>query len=297
MYGPSPRETCTLKWAAGASSFPLRHVVAVRRRGSDHFPFRPYRAPELLFGVRTYDATAIDLWALGATFAEFFTTLHCHRALADDFDDFDDDDADSSERGDPTKAYLFDELPGPWARSEWERYSLFDGSRGDIGLAWSIFRTRGSPTPENWPVRFVFHPSSRRPHLIFDQTFTDLPDANKINFIDSPGVHLSTLLPHLEGPRPDVKQIHFPPADLEPTALDLIQRLLVYPPESRFKAADSLKHPWLLGDGPLVLPQAALASDDVPTYAVEVRDGRTAGEWLRAFLTPSQQSRRKAAGD
>jgi len=115
--------------------------------------FRPYRAPELLFGVRKYDATACDLWALGTTFAEFFTTLHRRRALADDLDD-DDDDADAEERGDPTKAYLLDELPGPWARSEWERYSLFDGSRGDIGLAWSIFRTRGSPTPENWPVRF-----------------------------------------------------------------------------------------------------------------------------------------------
>lgn len=122
------------------------------------FSFRPYRAPELLFGVRKYDATAIDLWALGTTFAEFFTTLHYHLALADDFDD----DADTDERGDPTKAYLFDELPGPWARFEWERYSLFDGSRGDIGLAWSIFRTRGSPTPENWPVRFLPRPSSRR---------------------------------------------------------------------------------------------------------------------------------------
>jgi serine/threonine protein kinase len=114
------------------------------------FP-RPYRAPELLFGVRRYDATACDLWALGTTFAGFFTTLH-RRAMASDFDD----DSDADERGDPTKTYLFDELPEVWARSEWERYSLFDGSRGDIGLAWSIFRARGSPTPENWPVRF--HP-------------------------------------------------------------------------------------------------------------------------------------------
>jgi hypothetical protein len=65
-----------------------------------------------------------------------------------------DDDSGACDRGDPTKAYLFDELPEVWARSEWERYSLFDGSRGDIGLAWSIFRARGSPTPENWPVRF-----------------------------------------------------------------------------------------------------------------------------------------------
>ena len=112
--------------------------------------FRPYRAPELLFGVRKYDATACDLWALGTTIAEFFTTLH-RRPPSSDFDD----DLDTEERGDPTKAYLFDELPEPWSRTEWERYSLFDGSRGDIGLAWSIFRTRGSPTQETWPVCFL----------------------------------------------------------------------------------------------------------------------------------------------
>jgi hypothetical protein len=92
---------------------------------------------------------ACDLWSLGATFAEFFTTLH-RRAICDDDDD---DNGDNEERGDPTKAYLSRGLS--WASpSEWERYSLFDGSRGDIGLAWSIFRIRGSPTPENWPVRF-----------------------------------------------------------------------------------------------------------------------------------------------
>jgi len=105
------------------------------------------------------------------------------------------------------------------------------------------------------------------------------------------------LLPHFEGPCPYEKPAHFPPANPEPTALDLLQRLLVYPPDSRFKAADALKHPWLSGDGPLVLPRAALASDDVPTYAAEVRDGRTAGEWLRVFLTPNPQSRSKAVSD
>ena len=123
-------------------------TLNVRRRGSVVVLFRPYRAPELLFGARKYDATACDLWALGATFTEFFTTLH-RRPLSSEFDD----DSDTEERGDPTKAYLFDELPDSWSRFEWERYSLFDGSRGDIGLAWSIFRTRGSPTQETWPVR------------------------------------------------------------------------------------------------------------------------------------------------
>jgi hypothetical protein len=102
-------------------------------------------------------------------------------------------------------------------------------------------------------------------------------------------VHLSTLLPHLDAPHPHEKQIHFPPAEQQPTPLDLIQRLLVYPPDSRFKAADALKHPWLLGDGPLVLPRAALASDDILDYAAETRDGRTAGEWLKLFLAPGLQ--------
>lgn len=229
----------------------------------------PYRAPELLFGARNYDATACDLWALGATFAEFFTTLHRH-ALADDFDE----DEDAEERGDPPKAYIFDELPVAWARSEWERYSLFDGSRGDIGLAWSIFRTRGSPTPETWP------------------TFSELPDASKINFIDSPGVPLSTLLPHQHGdldvplPPANLKQVHFPPAEQGPTAVDLLQRLLVYPPVSRFKATAAVTHPWLLRDGPLVLPRAAIASGGMPAHATETRDGKTAGEWLKLFLAP-----------
>ncbi|KAI9511892.1 kinase-like protein [Russula earlei] len=211
----------------------------------------PYRAPELLFGARKYDATASDLWSLGTMFAEFFTTLH-RRTLGDD-----DDDRDAVERGDATQAYHFDEPSGEWARSEWERYSLFDGSRGDIGLAWSIFRTRGPPTPENWP------------------TFTELPDANKINFIDSPGVHLSTLLPHLvDAPTPPPfrpgkpARVHFPPAEQEPTALDLLHRLLVYPPDSRLRAAAALTHPWLLDDAPLT------------------RDGKTAGEWLKIFLAP-----------
>lgn len=79
---------------------------------------------------------ACDLWSLGATFAEFFTTLH-RRADGDD-----DDDVDTEEMGDPTKAYLSDELPLAWPSSQWERYSLFDGSRGDIGLAWYFPHSR-----------------------------------------------------------------------------------------------------------------------------------------------------------
>ncbi|KAH8992396.1 kinase-like protein [Lactarius akahatsu] len=219
----------------------------------------PYRAPELLFGARKYDAMACDLWSLGATFAEFFTTLH-RRATSDGLDD------DNEERGDPTNAYLSDELPWAFSPSQWERYSLFDGSRGDIGLAWSIFRIRGSPTPETWP------------------TFSDLPDANKVNFVDSPGVHLSTLLPHLGVPSPQGPPVHRPPAEQESTAVDLLQRFLVYAPASRFSAQGALRHPWLLGDGPLVLPRVALATVSAAESVAEMRDSRTAAEWFKVFF-------------
>ncbi|KAF8661425.1 hypothetical protein AX16_001343 [Volvariella volvacea WC 439] len=53
----------------------------------------PYRAPELLFGSRTYNPFAIDMWSLGATMAEFFTPLRLGRANEAD----DDDDEHSTE--------------------------------------------------------------------------------------------------------------------------------------------------------------------------------------------------------
>jgi hypothetical protein len=55
--------------------------------------------------MHMYNATTIDLWTFGATFAEFFTTLHCHCTLADDLDD---DDADASQWDNLTKVYLLD---------------------------------------------------------------------------------------------------------------------------------------------------------------------------------------------
>jgi hypothetical protein len=97
------------------------------------------------------------------------------------------------------------------------------------------------------------------------------------------------LLPHLEAPLPHERPAHFLAALQEPTAADLLQRLLIYPPDSRLKAAEALRHPWLLTDGPLVLPQAAiLADENAPEYAAstETRDGKTAGQWLKLFLAP-----------
>lgn len=109
----------------------------------------------MLFGARDYNPLTIDLWSLGATLAEFFTPL----TLIDERDDLDDSD-DSGDSGSTTKA----ELPKPFVipaglekhakmpGAKWERVPLFDASRGSIGLAWSIFKIRGTPDSDNWPV-------------------------------------------------------------------------------------------------------------------------------------------------
>ncbi|KAI0066533.1 kinase-like protein [Artomyces pyxidatus] len=223
----------------------------------------PYRAPELLFGPTTYDAMATDLWSLGTTFAEFFTTLHCRSSGSEHYDD--DDDGSDFDADDPTKPYVVDPVRGEWDQSGvWERYSLFDSTRGDIGLAWSIFKTRGSPTPQNWP------------------TFTKLPDANKVNFIDAPVVDLRTLLPHLpeehRQPPPVETSSHFPPEGQAPSPLDLIHRLLVYPPASRLRAASALEHPWFAADPPVQIPASVLIHTNSHISALPV--DRPLSPWL-----------------
>jgi len=118
-------------------------------RGSLRSIVSPYRAPELLFSPMSYDALASDLWSMGATFAEFFTALRLRNANDRD----DDSDTASDEDDYRLEPHIMDKAKWEWSRLEWERYPLFDSRRGDIGLAWSIFKIRGSPTKENWPVR------------------------------------------------------------------------------------------------------------------------------------------------
>jgi hypothetical protein len=82
--------------------------------------------------------------------------------------------------------------------------------------------------------------------------------------------------------------------------VDLIHRLLIYAPGSRLKAAEALRHPWLLTDSPLVLPRAsALACRNTPEcpMATEIRDRKTAGEWLKMFLAPDLQEWRERDSD
>ncbi|KAG8219241.1 kinase-like protein [Butyriboletus roseoflavus] len=216
----------------------------------------PYRAPELLFGPRTYNAFAIDAWSLGVTFSEFFTSLRLQT-------DEDEDDEDlsfrrpehTSDSGSESEASAEPRAPTPpptpfvipqgtYKRSgiptgRWARTSLFDGTRGEIGLAWSIFRVRGTPNEDTWP------------------TFLTLPDASKVSFVDVDAVDLSLLLPNLPPSTSSISldtRTHTPILDPVPSPLDLIHRFLVYEPSRRLHPSAALDHPWFRADPGLVLP-------------------------------------------
>ncbi|KAF8844244.1 kinase-like protein [Paxillus ammoniavirescens] len=204
----------------------------------------PYRAPELLFGPRAYDAFTIDSWSLGVTLAEFFTPL---RLLNDDDDDDEPLASESDSDSEPDKPIVPPEpfiiqkgtrVTAPTTR--WSRDSLFDGSRGEIGLIWSIFKTRGTPNENNWP------------------SFLGLPDASKVTFVDARAVDLAPLLPNIPPSASNMPldtKTHAPSTEMICSPLDLIHRFLVYEPSSRLRPTDALHHPWFTVEPGLVLPE------------------------------------------
>jgi serine/threonine protein kinase len=98
---------------------------------------RPYRAPELLFGSRSYDPFAIDRWALGATIASFFTTIGPTRSPSPDSDE-------------PQMSFMSTLAPGPIVR-----LSFFEGGFSDFALIGSIFKTLGTPSLKTWQVSML----------------------------------------------------------------------------------------------------------------------------------------------
>jgi serine/threonine protein kinase len=112
---------------------------------------RPYRAPELLFGPKSYNAFSTDLWSLGATLSELFTPLRLILSSSDGGDD-DEDDTAGLEEDKEAPSFIYPPSPTPDKEYKWERNSLFNGNRSELGLLWSIFKTMGTPNESNWPV-------------------------------------------------------------------------------------------------------------------------------------------------
>jgi serine/threonine protein kinase len=128
----------------------------------------PYRAPELLFAPRHYDAFATDLWSLGVLASSFFTSLRFDPketvstlshfdwdalVLQNDTGAHNTDAAVVNELPDPTIPF---NIPNSVTETEgagtWHRMFLFDSTRGEIGLVASIFKLLGTPTDTSWPV-------------------------------------------------------------------------------------------------------------------------------------------------
>ncbi|KAI0936884.1 hypothetical protein AcV5_004914 [Taiwanofungus camphoratus] len=230
----------------------------------------PYRAPELLFGPTTYDAFAIDLWSLGAMLAEFFTPLRLQRQ----HDEYDDDSASESDIDDgdaPRPPFI---VTKPLAIGEpdtvWTRESLFDASRGSIGLAWSIFKVLGTPTEENWPA------------------FKTLPDASKVTFLVVPPVDLQTLLPNLPFGDSQSKHGTLSGAARHP-CIDLVECLLAYPPSMRLRVSEALAHPWFAEAAPLLLPEGCPAATGL--RCATLWEGRTLRDLLSLHLYPTNSGR------
>ncbi|KAG8797778.1 hypothetical protein FRC16_008535 [Serendipita sp. 398] len=201
-----------------------------------------FRAPELMYSPKQYDAPATDLWAMGVTVALFFGPLKLE--LGSDDEESTDSGSDNDDEKGPNSSNPPYILPARLSRvpfdSSWRRQSIFDASRGEIGLLWSIFQVLGTPTKDSWP------------------DFPGNQGSSAIRFRDAPRQDMSKLLPHL-------------PTESWP--LNLVEGFLTYPPEQRLSALTALSSPWFTADGPLLLPNDYPAEDEITKNCIHDIDG------------------------
>ncbi|WVQ94956.1 hypothetical protein IAU59_002046 [Kwoniella sp. CBS 9459] len=194
----------------------------------------PYRAPELLFSPRSYNALAIDLWAAGCTIAQLFTPYRSISSTLTTSDTGSESSLSSEEDYDPledegfrphrdvsyragsecvTSHLAASDGPGASIPStDGTRKPLFDASFGSLGLAACIFKILGTPTSTSWP------------------SFETLPDAGKIEFPFSPPTDLAEHLPGLHGTGTHAYAIK-----------QIIAGLLVLEPSKRISAGEAIE--------------------------------------------------------
>jgi serine/threonine protein kinase len=108
-----------------------------------------------------------------------------------------------------------------------------------------------------------------------------------------PAVPLSPLLPNL----PPSSVLHSATTSTngnalseEPTnsVLNLLKQFLVYPPGSRIRAADALRHPWFTSeDSIMLLPKGySLENDYHHMKTVDEWQGKPLEEWLHLMIVP-----------
>ncbi|TIB05683.1 hypothetical protein E3P96_01027 [Wallemia ichthyophaga] len=249
-----------------------------------------YRAPELIFGSRCYDARSTDLWSLGVTISTFFAHLSsytCPASPRTDSTSSISSSISSSSQGGLTRLDAPITLPSlpdihnrrdsshnAQPQSRWSRKTLFDASYGEIGLASSIISVRGPITDETWPE------------------YATLPDYNKISFNKPIPNHLSNYLPYLpEVPDPVPNTfMHTPNYKPIATIYDLIERLLQYSSARRLSATDAINHPWI-SNFPILVPAQGTHEDysrSTHSYAHSF-EGKTLPMWLSHWLKAGER--------
>lgn len=118
------------------------------------------------------------------------------------------------------------------------------------------------------------------------QAYKELPGAKGVTFKDVPVAETSSLLPNLPAPSEArcLPVSHFQPDMMSPSALDLLLRFLVYPPERRLKAHQALRHPWF-SIGPLLLPvQYMLCDEGLHEHVTSTWEGQSLGDAIQFVL-------------
>ncbi|EUC56612.1 Serine/Threonine kinase catalytic domain protein [Rhizoctonia solani AG-3 Rhs1AP] len=215
----------------------------------------PYRAPELLFAPRQYDAYASDLWSLGVLASAFFTSVQFepkHSASTPGEFDWDalvfESDESADPMSNPPDATIPFNVPGSVTSLDrsgsWHRMSLFDSTRGEIGLIASIFKLLGTPTEQTWPE------------------FNALPAASALIFNPMSPRPLRPLLPNLTPSETPTSAAEGPDCVQErENVIGLIQGLVRYPPQSRASAFDLLHHSYFHQGSSVILPPGYADAD------------------------------------